>query len=209
MSLSKVLDETFQVWLNSYNGEISDDENASKIWAGFRYAIALANNKDDKKEKKQYEKAHGRYTKPKEEILELCRQRSEGTYLYYQGQVYPCIQDFDPEEWIDEEDGDVPLKTEEERISELFQDYESLSPKKKKFIRDFCECVPKKRVLYFGIRYRTNIWFTFEKECYGQNDGKYIECETYEKTYRIRTNSRRREKGETFSSAAKCFDAFC
>ncbi|AMQ10681.1 hypothetical protein [Brazilian marseillevirus] len=210
MSLAKVLDETFGVWLDSYNGEISDDEDASKIWAGFRYAIALANNDDDKEEKKEYEKAHGRYVKPKEKILELCRQRKEGTYLYYQGQVYPCIRGFDPEDWRDEDDSTAPLKTEGERISELFWEYENLSPKKKKMIQDLCVCIPEKRVLYFGIRYRTNIWFTFQKECYGNNDGNYIECETYGKSYRIQKKERwYRGKGETFSTANECFHAFC
>ncbi|ALH06823.1 hypothetical protein PMV_125 [Port-miou virus] len=210
MSLSKVLDETFGVWLNSFQGEISDDEEASKIWAGFKYAISLANKEDGTEEKAEYEKAHGRYIKSKEKLDSISRKRKDGTYFYYQGRVYPCIGGFDPEDWKETDLPTEPLKTEGERLSELQQKYDCLKKDTKNMIEEVFACVPKDKVLYFGWDYLV-FWFTYNKETYSK-EGSRIEASLFGNSprYEVRRNKKSWYwgRGRTFDNAKECFGMF-
>nr|WRK65523.1 hypothetical protein MarFTME_478 [Marseillevirus futianmevirus] len=172
MSLEKVLDETFQVWLDSFQGEISDDEDANKIWAGFSYALSLVRQEGEKKAKKEYEKAHERYSKSEEKIRKLCEERRSG-FFSYQGKVYPCVGIFDPEEW--QEEGEPPM-TREILETERMKKYENLSRKNKKMVHFVLNGIPFDKVVFWDCQYG-EAWFTFDKECYGKGQGKYFTVE--------------------------------
>ncbi|AQM73354.1 hypothetical protein B1750_gp373 [Noumeavirus] len=170
MSLEQVLDETFQVWLDSFQGEISDDEDASKIWTGFKYALALVRKEGEKKAEKEYEKAHRRYSKPANKIQKLCEERRSG-FFSYQGKVYSCIGIFDPEEWQE----DVPI-TREILEEKRMKRYKKLPPKHKKMVEFVLNGFPFDRIVFWDCEHG-KAWFTFDKGCYGEGRGKYFTVE--------------------------------
>lgn len=171
MSLEQVLDETFQVWLDSFQGEISDDEEANKIWAGFSYALAIVREDDEEKAKKEYERAHNRYVIPLKKIQKLCGKRKSG-YVTVQGKTYPCIGVFDPDEW--NEPGELEV-TKEMLEKERMDKYHNLSPKKRGIVDNVLSKVPYDRPIFWGCDYR--IWFTYDEDCYGEEKGKYFTAE--------------------------------
>ncbi|AGV01495.1 hypothetical protein C8_146 [Cannes 8 virus] len=208
MSLEQVLDETFQVWLDSFQGEFPEDEEASKIWTGFKYALALVRKEGEKKAEKEYEKAHERYSKPIEKIQKLCEERNYG-FFSYQGKVYPCVGVFDPEEW-QEEEGEPQIKREilEERRMEK---YEGLSSKRKKMVDFVLNGFPFDKVVFWDCEYG-RAWFTFDKDCYGYGRGKYFTVEEgkyatgYKKGMNLVFFSHKDEKPLRLWSVEKCIE---
>nr|WQM87041.1 hypothetical protein [Marseillevirus cajuinensis] len=207
MSLENVLDETFQVWLDSFQGEISDDEEASKIWAGFKYALALVRKEGEKRAKKEYEKAHERYSKPEEKIRKLCEERRSG-FFSYQGKVYPCVGIFDAEEW--QEEGEPPM-TREILEKKKMNKYERLSSKHKKMVNFVLNGIPFDKVVFWDCQYG-EAWFTFDKDCYGKGQGKYFAVEEgkcavgYKKGMNLAFYSHKEEKPLRLWSVEKCIE---
>lgn len=207
MSLEKVLYETFQVWLDSFEGEISDSEEASKIWTGFKYALALVREEGEKNAKKEYEKAHERYSKSEEKIRKLCEERRSG-FFSYQGKVYPCVGVFNPKEW--QEEGEPPM-TREILEKERMDKYESLSSKHKKMVNFVLNGVSFDKVVFWDCQYG-EAWFTFDKNCYGTGVGKYFTVEEgkcavgYKKGLNLAFFGHKEEKPVRLWSVEKCIE---
>lgn len=174
MSLENILSETFDLWLNSFPGEISDDEEASRIWAGFNYALALARKEGEEKAKKKYENAHGIYSKPEEDIVKICKERESG-YIAYQGEILPSTANFVAEEWMDEESDQETALSQYKDC--MMQRYKRMGDNKKEALKIVLGLVHEK-VVFWGVE-GNKLWFTRDKSCYGKGDGVFFTLEIW------------------------------
>ncbi|BAU80043.1 DHH phosphoesterase [Tokyovirus A1] len=155
MSLEQVLDETLDIWMDAFDEEISDKRNGAKILEGLRYSLALVRREDVARRKRKYEKAHGVFRTTPKKLAKLCESRERG-FLTFNETTRACVG-YDPEE---------------RKTKKRMKRYRELSEKKKELLETFLSYAPSNRPVFWDCK--DKLWFTYDKNCYGDGKGKYI-----------------------------------
>nr|WNL49536.1 hypothetical protein MarFTMF_020 [Marseillevirus sp.] len=155
MSLEQVLDETLDLWMDVFDGEISDEKNGKKILEGLRYSLSLVRREDVARRKRKYEKAHGVFKVTAKKLKKLREHREKG-FLTFNDTTRACVGR-DP--------GERKAKKRMER-------YKALSKEKKDLLETVFLYTPSERPVFWD--YKDVLWLTYDKNCYGKGEGKYI-----------------------------------
>lgn len=124
-NLPKVLDQLFGQFLNTVEGDVTDNEEINTVYCGFQYAISLTDGSSDEtkaKFLKRYQKSMGIYGEPKlseRELMALSHVRSFGN-VFYAGKHYNTEIYLADEEREDLEEVDIVIMGVDKACKKLF-----------------------------------------------------------------------------------------